>query len=159
MQERERNFDTTKPEQISTIPQSPYATSKTDDHVPAWIKIFGGTVVSVIFLLVITMVGYFINHMNNMQTSIVNLTGEMVSKREFNERQTAIWNNLKERNAAIDGMKERLTAVEKEQAAYKERISVQEQQLKQLQEENRQLGKDLQALRERVAALEGKKPQ
>jgi len=101
------------------------------------------------------------------------------------EKQTIIEDQLKERGAVIDNLRERMNAIEqlaKERAIWNEkleaRIGVLEKALEstnkdiisitekataaeklivQMQEEKRQLAKDLQALRERCAALEGRK--
>lgn len=54
-------------------------------------------------------------------------------------------------------MKKSLENANKEIAGLKEKLFGQDQIIKNLQDENRQCGKDIQVLRERIIALEGKK--
>lgn len=174
----------------------------TEAHVPVWIKIFGGSIVSAVIFLLLTLAGYIVNNSNNIQNSINTLNSDCVHKVEFNERLNSTWATLKEvaplkekvvtiedtlktRGVSVDNLKERVNAIEqlakeralwmekietrignseknvevanKEIAALKEKISSQENSIKTLQEENKQFVKDIQALRERLVVIEGKK--
>lgn len=155
-----------------------------EDHTPLWIKIFGGSILSMAFLCVITLTGYIVSNINNIQSQVNCVNADMITKKEFTDRQKAVWDSMKMDSDNIAGLKERMNAIEslakerqlwmekyeakiaeqnkalevanKEVAAYKERANGAETQLMQLREENRQLQKDIQSLRERVAAIEGK---
>jgi chromosome segregation ATPase len=171
-------------------------------HVPVWIKIFGGSIVSAIIFLLLTLAGYIVNNSSNIQNSINTLNADCVHKTEFNDRLNSTWatlkdvgplkekvnsieESLKNRGGSVDNLKERVNAIEqlakeraiwmekietrlsnseknmdaanKEIAALKEKISANEQAIKNIQEENKQFVKDIQALRERLVVLEGKK--
>jgi len=155
-----------------------------EDYTPLWIKIFGGSILSIAFLCVITLTSYIVNNINGIQTQINYLNTEMTSKKEFADRQKAIWDSMKVDSDNIAGLKERMNYIDslakerqllmekhevkiaeqnkalelanKEIASHKERANSAEAQLTQFREESRQLQKDIQSLRERVAAIEGK---
>ena len=176
--------------------QSPVVKHDPDAHVPVWIKIFGGSIVSAVIFLLLTLAGYIVNNSNNLQTSINTLNSDCVHKTDFEQRLSSTWGtlkekiisieeNLKDRGVSVDDLKVRANSIEqlakeralwmekieirlgnyekslenanKEIAGLKEKSSGQDQSIKTLQEENRQYGKDIQALRERIIALEGKK--
>jgi len=151
-----------------------------EDHTPLWIKIFGGSIVSITFLCVFTLTSYIISNINSIQTQVNCVNVDMMTKKD----QKNIWDMMKVDSDNIASLKERLNAIEtlakerqlwmekyeakiadqnksletacKEIAAHKERANSAETQLVQLREENRQLQKDIQSLRERVAGIEGK---
>lgn len=157
-----------------------------EDNTPLWIKFFGGSILSMGFLSIITLTGYLVSNLNSLQTQINLINSEVVTKRDFNERYKGLWDaqtlsdknnneniqNAKERLNSLESLlKERQAALEKyeisikdiqknmeisnkEIAGYKERLGLFETQLNALRDENKQLQKDLQALRERTAALE-----
>lgn len=179
---------------IATPP--PIINHDAEAHVPVWIKIFGGSIVSAVIFLLLTIAGYIVNNSNNLQSSINALNSDCVHKSEFNDRlnttlatvkekMTNIETILKDRGTSVDDLKVRISSVEqlakeralwmekievrlgnhekslesanKEIAGLKEKLSGQDQTIKNLQDENRQYGKDIQALREKIIALEGKK--
>lgn len=158
-QEGEMNLNAEQVLGLSAASQSVEAQSQKEDVPTVW-KIFGGAIVSIIFMLIVTIFGYIINNVNSIQTNINNLNADMVKKSEFNERVTNIWGTLRDvnslkdrmnlveqRNTNIDSLRERTTSVDA-------RVTSLEAQVKTLQEENRSQAKDIQALRERVAVLE-----
>ena len=116
-----------------------------EDHTPLWIKLFGGTIISVAFLCVITVLGYFVNGLNNLQQQLNTVTSDFVTK--------AMWdllvNELKNTVEAVTNCKERLGTIEQ---LSKERAILLDKS------ENRILAieKDVQLLRERVAVYDGK---
>lgn len=156
-----------------------------EEHTPLWIKIFGGSILSIAFLCVITLTGYIVSNMNSLQSQVNAVNADMITKKEFAERQKSVWESQKLCNDNLGGVKERLNAIEqlakerqlwmekyeakiadqakamdaanKEIAAQKERANSAETQLKQMREEYQVLQKDMQSLRERIAAIEGKK--
>jgi polyhydroxyalkanoate synthesis regulator phasin len=129
-----------------------------EEFTPAWIKIFGGSILSILFLSVITVTGYIISNLNNLQTQVTNLNSEMVSKKEFNERQKNMWDAVSEQNKANgDGVvncKERLNSLEsqaKERQTWMEKVELRIQaQEKAVETAN----KDIVAHKERLTILE-----
>jgi chromosome segregation ATPase len=158
----------------------------TDDYTPAWIKIFGGSILSITFLCVITLTGYIVSNINNLQSQVNVINSDMITKKEFVDRTKTIWDTMKVDGDNISGIKERLNTIEqfakdrqswmekyelkitelnkaleitnKEGAAQKERANAFENQLNQLRDEIKQIQKDFQAIRERIVAIE-KKPE
>lgn len=155
-----------------------------EDHTPLWIKIFGGSILSISFLSVITLTGYIVSNINSIQSQVNSMNAEIVTKKEFVEGQKAMWESIKLDSDNIVIIKERMNVLEqfakerqiwmdkfelkiaeqnktienisKEVAAYKEKTNGADTQLIQFREENRQFQKDIQLLRERVAGIEGK---
>lgn len=160
------------------------------DSIPIWIKLFGGSIVSVLFLCVITVIGYVVNNLNSLQVQINTLNSQMTTKEENTQQHKVIWDTflaqiktvqetlgpvkervnaleqlVKERQVLVDKVEARqslqdksLEMVHKEQGAQKEKIAGQDVMLGQMREEIRGFQKDLQALRERLAGIEGKIP-
>jgi hypothetical protein len=145
---------------LGVVAQSVDPAPPRHEDVPTIWKIFGGAIVSIIFMLIITIFGYIINNVTNLQTSINCLNADTVKKTEFNERVTTIWGTLKQ----VDTIKDRLTTVEQRTPVIdnlKDRATTADQkvltleaQLKTMQEESRSQAKDIQNLRERLAVIE-----
>jgi predicted nucleic acid-binding Zn-ribbon protein len=145
-----------------------------EDTTIFWVKIFGGTVITVTAILFLALAGYIVNNLNNLQYQINSLTERVAQKKDHETLADRI-NGVSERLNAIEQLsKDRQLWVEKTEArikdnektlentnkdfvATKERLAHFEGQLYLLREEHKQLQKDLQLLRERVATLEGKK--
>lgn len=155
-----------------------------EDHTPLWIKMFGGTILSIAFLLAMTLAGYIVSNIYNLQTQINCINVDFLTKKEYADRQKAMSDLMKIDSDNILSLKERLSFLEntskdrqiwiekyevktieqnksienvnQEIASNKERSNGLENQLKQLREENQQLQKDMQLLREKVAVIEGK---
>lgn len=157
-----------------------------EDKTPLWIKFFGGSILSMGFLSVITLTGYLVSNLNSLQTQINLINSESVTKRDFNERYKSLWDaqtvsdknnndniqnakerlnslesSLKERQATLEkyetlikDVQKNVEAANKEIAGFKERLNLYDMQLNAMRDENKQLQKDLQTLRERTAALE-----
>lgn len=70
-------------------------------------------------------------------------------------KERALW--MEKIEIRLGNYEKSLENANKEIAGLKEKSSGQDQSIKTLQEENRQYGKDIQALRERIIALDGKK--
>ena len=156
-----------------------------EDNVPLWIKIFGSSVLSITFLCVITLTGYIVSNLNNIQIQINVLNSEMINKKDFNDRIKDLFDGIKSEVDGIARLKERINAVEqtskerqliidkyevkindqnkvievanKEIAAHKERSNANEMQILQIREEFKQTQKDLQLLRERFVLIENNK--
>lgn len=179
--DQERKINDPSDGWIATPPSS-VVKHDPEAHVPVWIKIFGGSIVSAVIFLLLTLAGYIVNNSNNLQTSINTLNSDVGPLRE---KVANIEATLKDRGVSVDDLKVRISSVEqlaKERALWMEKIEVrlgnyekslenankeiaglkekslgQDQIIKNLQDENRQCGKDIQFLRERIIALEGKK--
>ena len=124
-----------------------------EDHTPLWIKLFGGSILSIAFLCVITLTGYIVANITSIQNQVNCVNADMITRKEFSDRLKTILDSIKIDNDNIVSLKERQYWMEE---TYKKQTNVSESQLTQLREENRQLQKDIQLLRERVAAIEGK---
>lgn len=151
-----------------------------EEHTPLWIKLFGGTIISITFLCMITILGYFVNSLSNLQAQVNNLSIESATKSisdshsfelkthaeniaSCKERLNAIEQLAKERAIMLEKFDNRLIAVEKSLETaikdferIKERCTLLDQQLSQDREETKQISKELQQLRERLASFEGK---
>ena len=87
-----------------------------EEFAPVWIKIFGGSILSVSFLCAITVTGYIVNNLNSLQSQINTLNSQMVTKSEHNERQKLLWDSYttqtKQTLDALSLAKERLNSLE-----------------------------------------------
>ena len=124
-----------------------------EDSTPLWIKIFGSAMLSVTFLSVITLTGYIVSNINNIQTQVNCINVDMLTKKEFADRLQSILDTLKIDSDNIVSLKERMSSIEN---SSKDRTLWIDKYESKMSEENKQLQKDIQLLRERVASLEGK---
>lgn len=163
-----------------------------DEHesIPIWIKLFGGSIISVLFLCVITVIGYVVNNLNSLQVQINTVNSQMTTKEENTQQHKVMWDTfmgqirslqetmgpikervngleqlVKERQVLVDKVEARqalqdksVEGLHKDHVAQKEKSAAQDVMLGQLREEIKSLQKDLQTLRERIAAIEGKIP-
>lgn len=134
-----------------------------NDDVPTVWKVFGGAVFSIVFMLLITIFGYLINNLTNLQYSVNALNSDMVKKNEFNERITSMWgtlrqvDTLRDRLGAVEGRCPAIDALKEKLSGESQKVQTLEAQFKAEQEENRSQAKDIQSLRERMAVLEARK--
>jgi len=127
-----------------------------EEHAPLWIKLFGGSMLSVTFLSVVTLTGYIVNSINSIQMQVNMVNVDMMSKKEFYDQQKNIQSLIEKYEQKIVEQSKSVELISKEIATHKERMNGLDSQLNQLREENKQIQKDLQYLRERFAAVEGK---
>lgn len=151
-----------------------------EERTPLWIKLFGGTIISITFLCMLSITGYFVNCLNNLQNQINCVSNESVPKSMWSthvmqwttnsesianckERLNAIEQIAKERAVLLEKSDVRVYSVEKsieltnkEFATQLEKLSALEKQIVEQRAEIQQVAKDLQLLRERFAAYEGK---
>jgi hypothetical protein len=119
-----------------------------DERIPLFWRIFGGTLLSLAGLVGITVYQQFNNTLNELHAEIDRLSesrSDFVKKDEFTTRTTSIWTGVKEAQAAANTG-----------ASLRERSAVLEQQLKSAEDERKEMAKEIQQLRERLAALEAK---
>jgi hypothetical protein len=153
-----------------------------DDRVSLFWRICGGTVLSILALAAVTVyqqINAGLNELRNDYGRLTETNADMVKKDEFNNRLATVWNSIKDLQAtpaAVTTLKEKAALLEQqlkseqehgEAAAkelevlnsavmvLKERATVQEQQARQ-EEERKELVRELQQLRERLANLEGR---
>jgi hypothetical protein len=136
----------------------PVATAKAEERLPVFWRVFGATLLSIAALVVITLCQHFASSLNEVRAELGHLSADLrrdltrlsesqvhlVQKEEFNTRLTSVWNSLKDLQA--------LGAVV---AALREKSLVREEQLRH-EDERKELTRELQQLRERLALLEGR---
>lgn len=140
-----------------------------EERVSVFWRIFGGTLLSIAALVVLTICQHFNNVLNELRGDLGRLNdelrkdmshldadlrkdlgrlnevqGEGVKKEEFNSRLKSVWDGMKEVQVLS-------TAV----TALKERDMIREQHLRE-ENDRKELVRELQLLRERLANLEGK---
>ncbi len=149
----------------------PETPAKAEDRVPIIWRIFGGTLLSIVALVAITIYQQFSAALSELKTDIGRLNesrvdlvrkheindlrgdlnrfhenrGDLIKKDEFNSRVLEVWNGIRE-----------LQAANLAQAASRERAALLEQQVKAGEEERKELARELQKLRERLAVVEGR---
>lgn len=119
-----------------------------EERISVFWRVFGGTLLSIAALVCITFVQQFSNSLGELRANLTHLNesrGDLVKNEDFNNRMTAVWNNLKELQGANVGV-----------VALKERSALLEQQLKTAEDERKELAHELQRLRERIAVVEGR---
>jgi hypothetical protein len=132
--------------------------SKAEERLPVLWRVFGATLLSIAALVVITLCQHFSGSLNELRAELGHLgadlhkdvahltesQGHLVEKEEFSTRLSSVWNSLKD-----------LQALSATVAALREKELVREEQLRQ-QDEHKELIRELQRLRERLALLEGR---
>ena len=122
--------------------------SKAEERISLFWRICGGTVLSIAALVVVTLYQQINNNMTELRNDMIRLNesrGDLIKKDEFNMRMTSVWNSIKEEQAtggALIGLRERSTLLE--------------QQLRTAESERKDLSRELQQLRERLAVIEGR---
>jgi hypothetical protein len=122
--------------------------AKGEERMSLFWRVFGGTLLSIAALIVITLYQQFSGSLNELRGDILRLNearGDLVKKDELNTRMSSLWNGLSDAKAGGSGV-----------TALREKQALQDQQIKQLEEERKELLRELQLLRERVAKLEGR---
>jgi hypothetical protein len=121
------------------------ASSKPEEKISVFWRVFGGTLLSIAALVLLTVyqgISSNINELRNDLTHVRELQVDMVKKDEFNTRTTTMWSSVKENFNDVPALKTRATLLES--------------QLKTADQERKDLAHEVQALRERMAALEGR---
>jgi hypothetical protein len=122
--------------------------AKGEDRISLFWRIFGGTLLSIAALVVVTVYQQFSNSLFEVRNDMIRLNesrADLIKKDEFNTRMTSVWSSMKDLQAtttAVTGMRERSALLE--------------QQLKTAEDERKEMGRQLQQLRERLAVVEGR---
>lgn len=127
-----------------------------EEHTPLWIKIFGGSILSITFLCVITLTGYIVSSINNIQSQLNSLNTQMTTKTEFK----VISDSIKVDSDNISSLKERMNVIEnssKDRQVWMEKQEIRVgEQYKSVELANGLTQKEIQTIRERIATIEGK---
>jgi hypothetical protein len=122
--------------------------AKGEERISLFWRIFGGTLLSIAALVLVTLYQQFTSSVTELRGDVVRLNearGDLVKKDEFNSRLTTVWNGLSDAKGAGAGV-----------AGVREKQALQDQQIKQMADERKELVREVQQLRERVAKLEGR---
>jgi hypothetical protein len=163
---------------LASAPGEDAAPAKEEKISPFW-RIFGGTLLSIATLVIITVCQQFNSQLNELRSELNHLNvdlrkelarlcegqGELVKKDEFSTRMRSVWDSMKELQAdraTLTAVKERCAILQDLYRAGVEERKELGQELARLregragEEERRELAREVQRLRERLAALEGR---
>ena len=120
---------------------------RTEEKVSVFWRLFGGTVLSLTGLFMISAYQSLTNGIHEVRTDIGRIresNGDFVKKDEFNNRTTAIWNGIRDAQAVTPSV-----------TVLTNKAAMLETQLAAAEAERRELCRELLQLRERLAKLEG----
>jgi hypothetical protein len=120
---------------------------KSEEKISVFWRVFGGTILSITALAVISAYQSLANGIHEVRTDVGHIKetgGEYIKKDEFNNRTTLIWNGIREAQAVTPSV----TVLTAKAATLEAQLSAAEQERKELLREMLQL-------RERLAKLEG----
>jgi hypothetical protein len=110
--------------------------------------VIGGTLLLTAALVVAMLYQQLTRSVGDLRHDVVRLKearGDLIEKDEVNSRMVAVWNGLNDAKAAGPDV-----------AAVREQQALQEQQFRQVEDQRKELIREVLLLRERVAALEGR---
>ncbi len=160
----------------STQTSAAAAPAKPEERLPLFLRVFGGTLLSIAALGCITLCQYFNNSLHEIRNDFGHLNedlrkelshlaeaqADLVKKEEFNARMKAVWDNTKDIKADMTTLallkdrctmlEERLKAGEAERKTHAKEF--QEKELKANDDERKEVLKQLLRLRERLAIIE-----
>lgn len=171
------------------------APSHSDDRMSVFWRVFGGTILSIIALVAVTLYNNLMSQINDLRAELSRVheaRAELVKKEEFNTRSQNIWDrvqNLQDLRVTVSSLKEqvnaqgektadakalneklglieqRLKSAEEDHkvlmrneltiAGLEQKAAAREAQIKTLEDDRKDLAKQLQELRERLAKVEG----
>lgn len=121
-----------------------------DERVSLFWRVFGGTILSIIALIGITIYNNQASSIAELRAEVSRLNearSEMVKKEEFNSRNQNMWDRvqqLQEMRVTVTGLKEQLSSVSEKTAELKvviDKLTVLEQRLKASEEDHKALAK------------------
>jgi hypothetical protein len=153
--------------------------ASSEERLSAFWRIFGGTLLSITALVIITICQHFNNSQSELRGDLSHLGddvhkdinrlnqefGDLMKKDEFTSRMKTVWENLKElqdERTVTTALKERVTILDervKQQEGERKELARELQHLRELkaiEDDRKELVRELQRLRERLAAIEGK---
>jgi hypothetical protein len=128
-----------------------------EEKVSLFWRIFGGTILSIVALLVITAYQSVSNSINDLRGGISHLNeskADLVKKDEYSAAKTRTWDKMTEIEKATCAA---TSANQQALAALQEKTTLRDQQFKQMDDERKELLKEVQSLRERLARVEATK--
>jgi hypothetical protein len=120
---------------------------KSEEKISVFWRVFGGTILSITALAVISAYQSLANGIHEVRTDVGHLRetgGKYIEKDEFNNRTTLIWNSIREAQAVAPTV-----------TVLTNKESCLETQLAAAEHERKELLRELLQLRERLAKLEG----
>jgi hypothetical protein len=120
---------------------------KAEEKISVFWRVFGGTILSITALSVISAYQSLANGIHEVRTDVGHLReagGEYIKKDEFNTRTNLIWNGIKDAQAITPSV-----------TVLSNKAATLEAQLTAAENERRELCRELLHLRERLAKLEG----
>jgi hypothetical protein len=135
-----------------------------EERLSLFWRVFGGTVLSIIALVAITLYNNLTTNINELRTELSRVNearAELVKKEEFNARNQNLWDRLQalqELRVTVTGLKEQMSAIGEKQGdvkAVRDSLTAIEQRLKSAEDDHKALAKaelTLTALEQRQAA-------
>ncbi|HEV3263282.1 MAG TPA: hypothetical protein VG013_40985 [Gemmataceae bacterium] len=120
---------------------------KGEERIGVFWRVFGGTLLSIVALVCITVYQQFTSVLNELRNDVNRLNesrADLVKKEEFNSRMTSVWAGMKDFQGATTAF-----------TAAKERLTFLEQHLKASEDDRKESVRELQHVRERLAVIEG----
>jgi hypothetical protein len=130
-----------------TPPKAVPAGEKTEEKISLFWRVFGGTILSITALTVISAYQSLAKGIDELRGDVGRLReagGDYIKKDEFNNRTTMIWNSIRETQA-----------IDPKVTVLQNRATTLEAQLAAAEHERKDLVRELLTLRERLAKLEG----
>lgn len=120
---------------------------KTEEKISVFWRVFGGTILSIVALIVITSYQSLTKDIHDVRTDVGHLretNGEFIRKDEFNNRNTKLWDAIRETQA-----------VDPKVTVLASKVAAQEALLTAAEHERKEMVREMLQLRERLAKLEG----
>ena len=124
------------------------AQGKGEERLSLFWRVFGGTLLSIAALVIVTVYQQFSNCLLELRNDMIHLNesrADLLKKDEFNNRMNSVWSSMKDLQTAETAL-----------TGLRERSALLEQQLKAAEDERKELTRQLQQLRERLAVVEGR---
>jgi uncharacterized phage infection (PIP) family protein YhgE len=133
---------------------------------PLFWTLFGGSVFSVIFVLILAIFGYVINNINSLQAHVNQITKDSISRTEIItdvEKQRDLLNEHREKLNSVDASVNELKDKAKESITHllelkscQEKLASCQEKLVALELENKNLREQISQIREKLIKLEPK---
>jgi hypothetical protein len=160
------------------VPLKSHRDDKPEERISLFWRLFGGTILSICALVVINAYQSLNNNIHEVRSDLGRVRDtsiDFVRKDEFNSRQTTMWNSIRDLQAlqsSVSVLGNKSTTLEQQAATaerdHKELLAVVatlttlrdkdailEKLIKEAENERREVTRELQLLRERLAKLEG----